>query len=167
MILFVTPCAHLLLSEDIAISNKMRVNATLLLAAIAACGVEADAFVSTSTPLVPSSPSTKRVGKRTKMPLTAASSMSRSSQQQMTSWSTTALEMSGGEGEAISTEGTATIPDEIFNLVKSIVGAGVLSLPAGAYIYLISFNHIVISMMIVISMRELNTKMLLYTKYLM
>ena len=27
--------------------------------------------------------------------------------------------------------GTATIPDEIFNLVKSIIGAGVLSLPAG------------------------------------
>jgi amino acid permease len=42
------------------------------------------------------------------------------------------LEMSGGGGgEAVSTEGTATIPDEIFNLVKSIVGAGVLSLPAG------------------------------------
>eukprot|EP00957_Ditylum_brightwellii_P204866 15341126-Ditylum_brightwellii.AAC.1 len=30
----------------------------------------------------------------------------------------------GGDG------GTATIPNEIFNLVKSIVGAGVLSLPA-------------------------------------
>lgn len=28
-------------------------------------------------------------------------------------------------------EGTATIPNEVFNLVKSIVGAGVLSLPAG------------------------------------
>jgi hypothetical protein len=27
--------------------------------------------------------------------------------------------------------GTATIPNEIFNLVKGIVGAGVLSLPAG------------------------------------
>jgi len=27
--------------------------------------------------------------------------------------------------------GTATIPNEVFNLVKSIVGAGVLSLPAG------------------------------------
>lgn len=44
--------------------------------------------------------------------------------------------MSGGataavaEGES-SSGGTATIPDEIFNLVKSIVGAGVLSLPAG------------------------------------
>ena len=30
-----------------------------------------------------------------------------------------------------SSGGTATIPNEIFNLVKSIVGAGVLSLPAG------------------------------------
>lgn len=27
--------------------------------------------------------------------------------------------------------GTATIPNEVFNLIKSIVGAGVLSLPAG------------------------------------
>ena len=44
--------------------------------------------------------------------------------------------MSGGavaasDGEETSGGGTATIPDEIFNLVKSIVGAGVLSLPAG------------------------------------
>lgn len=52
-------------------------------------------------------------------------------------WSTSALEMSGGGGggggggEAVSAEGTSTIPDEVFNLVKSIVGAGVLSLPAG------------------------------------
>ena len=43
----------------------------------------------------------------------------------------TLLQMNGGDGEAVSTEGTATIPDEVFNLVKSIVGAGVLSLPAG------------------------------------
>uniref|UniRef100_A0A7S2ESF5 Amino acid transporter transmembrane domain-containing protein n=1 Tax=Trieres chinensis TaxID=1514140 RepID=A0A7S2ESF5_TRICV len=33
--------------------------------------------------------------------------------------------------DSSSGEGTATIPAEIFNLVKSIVGAGVLSLPAG------------------------------------
>mmetsp|Transcript_15492 Transcript_15492/g.23043 ORF Transcript_15492/g.23043 Transcript_15492/m.23043 type:complete len:481 (-) Transcript_15492:737-2179(-) len=33
--------------------------------------------------------------------------------------------------QANANGGTATIPDEIFNLVKSIVGAGVLSLPAG------------------------------------
>ena len=37
--------------------------------------------------------------------------------------------------------GTATIPNEIFNLVKSIVGAGVLSLPAGTslvmYVYML------------------------------
>ena len=32
--------------------------------------------------------------------------------------------------------GTASIPNEIFNLVKSIVGAGVLSLPAGTYFVL-------------------------------
>jgi hypothetical protein len=34
----------------------------------------------------------------------------------------------GGEGTGT---GTATIPNEVFNLIKSIVGAGVLSLPAG------------------------------------
>lgn len=35
-------------------------------------------------------------------------------------------------GEAAATGGgTATIPTEVFNLVKSIAGAGVLSLPAG------------------------------------
>ena len=34
----------------------------------------------------------------------------------------------GGDGTGT---GTATIPNEVFNLIKSIVGAGVLSLPAG------------------------------------
>ena len=41
----------------------------------------------------------------------------------------------GGEGEewggAFDGGGTATIPNEVFNLVKSIVGSGVLSLPYG------------------------------------
>jgi len=37
----------------------------------------------------------------------------------------------GGGGGATSGGGTATIPNEVFNLIKSIVGAGVLSLPAG------------------------------------
>jgi hypothetical protein len=36
-------------------------------------------------------------------------------------------------GEAGTGGGTATIPQEIFNLVKSIAGAGVLSLPAGTF----------------------------------
>ena len=36
-------------------------------------------------------------------------------------------------GGAKESGGTATIPNEVFNLVKSIVGAGVLSLPAGKY----------------------------------
>eukprot|EP00970_Alexandrium_tamarense_P011070 scaffold2347_cov208-Alexandrium_tamarense.AAC.6 len=36
----------------------------------------------------------------------------------------------GGESTSTSSGGTASIPNEIFNLVKSIVGAGVLSLPA-------------------------------------
>jgi hypothetical protein len=39
----------------------------------------------------------------------------------------------GGAGEEQVGTGTATIPNEVFNLVKSIVGAGVLSLPAGKY----------------------------------
>ena len=42
------------------------------------------------------------------------------------------LYMASEEAAVPSTgTGTATIPNEIFNLVKSIVGAGVLSLPAG------------------------------------
>ena len=39
---------------------------------------------------------------------------------------------SGGTSGAGGT-GTASIPNEVFNLVKSIVGAGVLSLPAGEF----------------------------------
>lgn len=43
----------------------------------------------------------------------------------------------GGGGDATvavgKSGGTATIPNEVFNLVKSIVGAGVLSLPAGKW----------------------------------
>lgn len=104
----------------------MKVNATLLLAATSmAAFVEADAFVT------PSARAPSKIGKhhgqQAKMPKLASSS---------SSWSKSALEMSGGgSGEAVSTEGTATIPDEVFNLVKSIVGAGVLSLPAGEFFY--------------------------------
>lgn len=39
------------------------------------------------------------------------------------------LQVSGGNTKTGG--GTATVSNEIFNLVKSIVGAGVLSLPAG------------------------------------
>lgn len=46
-------------------------------------------------------------------------------------------EESSDEGSAdvssSSGTGTASIPNEIFNLVKSIVGAGVLSIPAGKF----------------------------------
>ena len=40
---------------------------------------------------------------------------------------------SGSDAASANSQGggTATIPNEVFNLVKSIVGAGVLSLPAG------------------------------------
>ena len=36
-----------------------------------------------------------------------------------------------GIGSITDGGGTATVPEEIFNLIKSIIGAGVLSLPAG------------------------------------
>ena len=52
----------------------------------------------------------------------------------------TSLRMSS---EAVAEEpkgtGTASIPVEIFNLVKSIVGAGVLSLPAGECVTILAF----------------------------
>lgn len=41
-------------------------------------------------------------------------------------------ELPRGGGES---GGTATIPNEVFNLIKSIVGAGVLSLPAGEFTF--------------------------------
>ena len=47
----------------------------------------------------------------------------------------TALEIPNGGGSGTSGTGTATIPNEVFNLVKSIVGAGVLSLPWGVAVY--------------------------------
>jgi hypothetical protein len=98
----------------------MKVNTSLVLSAITISSfVDADAFVTPSHAF--NAPITRQ---QTKAPLTAAG--------RPAPWSNSALEMSGGGGgEAVSTAGTATIPDEIFNLVKSIVGAGVLSLPAG------------------------------------
>lgn len=57
------------------------------------------------------------------------STSSSSSSLQMTAASG-AIDASGGEQVG---GGTATIPNEIFNLVKNIVGAGVLSLPAGEF----------------------------------
>ena len=48
---------------------------------------------------------------------------------QMSDAAAAAVEPAGDAG--VSGTGTASIPNEIFNLVKSIVGAGVLSLPVG------------------------------------
>jgi len=47
--------------------------------------------------------------------------------------SVTDLPRGGGDTDKSKTisGGTASIPNEVFNLIKSIVGAGVLSLPAG------------------------------------
>lgn len=104
----------------------MKFYATLLLAAVhTAAFVEADAFISASPAKVPS-----RGQSYAKVPLTKASN---NSHQKVAMASALHMSGGGGGGEAVSTEGTATIPDEVFNLVKSIVGAGVLSLPAGEY----------------------------------
>ena len=121
----------------------MRVNAASLVAAIPmAAFVKADAFVApSSTPLAPLASNRRDVGGSSlaRVPLTAAGgSCDRRHGRTAAAaapWLATALGMSGGGGggEAVATEGTATIPDEIFNLVKSIIGAGVLSLPAGAF----------------------------------
>ena len=68
----------------------------------------------------------------------AASASSPSSQKHHPS-GRVALAMSSGAAATDSmdasnnTGGTASIPNEVFNLVKSIVGAGVLSLPAGEF----------------------------------
>ena len=123
----------------------MRVNAASLVAAIPmAAFVKADAFVApSSTPLAPLAANRRDVGGSSlaRVPLAAAGGScdrrhGRTAAAAAAPWSATALGMSGGGGgggEAVATEGTATIPDEIFNLVKSIIGAGVLSLPAGAF----------------------------------
>jgi hypothetical protein len=44
-----------------------------------------------------------------------------------------AIDAASNANEASNGGGTASIPNEVFNLVKSIVGAGVLSLPAGEF----------------------------------
>jgi hypothetical protein len=52
-------------------------------------------------------------------------------------------EASTTDGEPVKevvSGGTASIPNEIFNLVKSIVGAGVLSLPAGRYFGFVRYD---------------------------
>jgi hypothetical protein len=106
----------------------MKFYASLLLAAIhTAAFVEADAFISAASPATIASRGQGYV--KANAPLTKAGSSSHHRGVAMAS----ALKMSGGGGggDVLSTEGTATIPDEVFNLVKSIVGAGVLSLPAG------------------------------------
>lgn len=50
---------------------------------------------------------------------------------QMNAAAASAVPSGGGKEAAPLGDGTATISNEIFNLVKNIVGAGVLSLPAG------------------------------------
>ena len=145
----------------------MRINATLLLAALpVAAFVEADAFVSHPSPTT----LTPKRSHHQKLPRTSVTATASNNKQRMESWSNTALEMSGGDGEAaVSTDGTATIPNEVFNLIKSIVGAGVLSLPAGAYIFIIcalcyiAFNQIYIKKMVLIYIIFVNMYMLIHT----
>ena len=54
-------------------------------------------------------------------------------------------EVPKGGGES---GGTATIPNEVFNLIKSIVGAGVLSLPAGMQNVFSFFSFCIFSLLI-------------------
>mmetsp|Transcript_12991 Transcript_12991/g.28085 ORF Transcript_12991/g.28085 Transcript_12991/m.28085 type:complete len:500 (+) Transcript_12991:113-1612(+) len=110
----------------------MRLSAPFVLVAV---GATASAFAPATGPALPvaativsyASSSTKR----------QYSSKFRSASTQATA---SALRMSGGAAAAVVPAeepdeavggGTATISQEIFNLVKGIVGAGVLSLPAG------------------------------------
>jgi hypothetical protein len=51
---------------------------------------------------------------------------------------------SGGGSAAVAVEGTATISNEVFNLIKGIIGAGVLSLPAGKRECRCCYYHFVI-----------------------
>ena len=46
------------------------------------------------------------------------------------------------EGKETSSGGDGTMSALMFNLVKSVVGAGVLSLPAGAYHALLSLHQL-------------------------
>lgn len=71
------------------------------------------------TPTRQSMPSASLIGK------TSASSSTRLGNDAIS-----AVDLPRGGGDKQS-GGTATIPNEVFNLIKSIVGAGVLSLPAG------------------------------------
>lgn len=78
------------------------------------------AAVRSSSPSAVMMPSTSTVKKAPFAPLRMADNEEASVEEDSSSTSSTST---GG--------GTATIQNEIFNLVKSIVGAGVLSLPAG------------------------------------
>lgn len=62
-------------------------------------------------------------------------SSSSSSLRQVTTLRAGATSNSRQQEEGGGGGGTATIPNEIFNLIKSIIGAGVLSLPAGIAAY--------------------------------
>lgn len=62
---------------------------------------------------------------------TFAAKTSRISSSRLGNDAANAVDLPRGGGSDKKSGGTATIPNEVFNLIKSIVGAGVLSLPAG------------------------------------
>jgi len=72
----------------------------------------------------------------------------------------TSIQRGGGDAStdksAVQGEGTATIPSLIFNLVKSIVGAGVLSLPAGIAAFGDAPSAILPAVILVISIGSLS-----------
>lgn len=52
------------------------------------------------------------------------------------SWTNDARKVRGGEGG-----GTATMTNEIFNLIKGLVGVGVVGLPAGEFMQILIWKH--------------------------
>ena len=98
----------------------------------------------TSNPVVSTTlPALPQQHRHHRHPLQRSSSSASSSSSSSLWMTSTAMDIpNGGGGDNSNANsppplgtGTATIPNEVFNLVKSIVGAGVLSLPWGVAVY--------------------------------
>jgi len=107
----------------------MRSNTTFLLLVTAIYISSSNALL---TPSRNSSPSTFAARTTTKRIVSTSTRQSASSAAD--------LPRGGDNDKSITISGgTASIPNEVFNLIKSIVGAGVLSLPAGKDFLYFSF----------------------------
>jgi hypothetical protein len=67
----------------------------------------------------------------TRQSLPSNSLIAKTSSSRLRNDAASAIDVPRGGGDKSQGGGTATISTEVFNLIKSIVGAGVLSLPAG------------------------------------